>query len=174
MDIKKMIQGVIDQKSQGMDTEKRIETDNLRIQGNIMCWGGKMVQLSNVSYLSTRRIVPEEFPKPTILIGIVSLFFLKSMIAVTLILWIAVGIWVYSWHKKKVVDEATRCLSIRTNSGDTFYILIMDEMFLNTILNVLEKIISDGGVGNQQVLINIQDSTITGNARVLEDLKIIS
>ncbi len=48
--------------------EKSIETPELLIKGNIMCWEGTMVQLSNISCISTMPLEQLEFPKYALLL----------------------------------------------------------------------------------------------------------
>lgn len=53
------------------------------------------------------------------------------------------------------------------NSGHTFQFTFNNKAFLLEVLKVLENIIVDGT--DSQVSINISNSTISGNARVLEN-----
>ena len=154
--------------------EKAIETEELKIQGNVMWWHGTMVQLSNVSCISARGLAVEPFPKYAI-VGIfiaLVLFSINALVAVILLC--AMGIWIYYWYQQKQVAESMTSLNILMNSGNTLQIIIRNKNFLQKVLTVLEKIMIDGGVGTQQIAINIKGCNISGNAKVLDDLKINS
>lgn len=63
-------------------------------------------------------------------------------------------------------------LCIAMNSGNDFQFIIDNKQFLNQVLKVLELIIIDGGVGQQNVTINIRGNKITGNVSALNDLRL--
>ena len=58
------------------------------------------------------------------------------------------------------------------NSGNSLQFLFTNQSFLVKVLHVLEQIIINGGVGKQNVVINIHGNTISGNANMLNDLKL--
>lgn len=152
-------------------SENSIETTQLLIKGNIICWSGSMIQLSNVSYISTSPIGALEFPSLLgllIIAGFICLF-IHPFAGLPLL---AIGFFLsYRWGIKNKERQEKTYLSIVTNSGDNFKIIIGDRKFLDKILKVLEQIIIEGGVGDQNVSINILGCNISGNANVLNDLK---
>ena len=156
-----------------MEKEKSIETKELLIKGNIMSWEGTMIQLSNVSCISTTPLVQIAFPIPSIallLIGLLALVF-KSWIVSIILLGIGIA-WIYNWYKTNAERKKNTILNIIMNSGNNLQFIINNRNFLNKVLKVLEQIIIDGGVGKQNVSINIQGCRITGNAKVLNDLNL--
>ena len=58
------------------------------------------------------------------------------------------------------------------NSGNNLQFIIGNKSFLDKVLQVLEQIIINGGVGGQSVTINIRGNKISGNASVLNDLNL--
>lgn len=69
-----------------MTMKKSIETNTLKIKGNIMCWDDTMVQLSNVSCISTSPLEQNAFPKYSILMIIVAILLFGRNILVSIIL----------------------------------------------------------------------------------------
>ena len=55
-----------------MEKEKSIETEQLLIKRNIMSWEDTMIQLSNVSVISTSQLEPLKFPRIILLTLIAS------------------------------------------------------------------------------------------------------
>ena len=76
------------------------------------------------------------------------------------------------WYSINEVRKSQTILNICMNSGNNLCILFSNGSFLKDVLNVLEEIIIDGGVGEQNVDINIHNCKISGNAHVLDNLNI--
>lgn len=152
-----------------MEKEKSIETPELLIKGNIMRWDGTMIQLANISCISTTALDQIEFPKLSILLLAVGLLFFKLNALVGLILLASGAVLVYQWYNTNEKRKTECVLNITMNSGNNLRFLIKDMGFLQNILNVLEQIILKGGIGNQSIVINIKDSTIGGNTNILND-----
>lgn len=155
-----------------MEKEKSIETSKLLIKGNIMCWDGTMIQLSNVSCISTTALEQTEFPKLSLLLILAGCLFLKSSVLLALLLVAAGGAWIYYWYYINEKRKSNTILNIIMNSGNNLCFVISEKSFLNQILRVLEQIIIEGGVGNQNVSIDMRGCRISGDARVLNDLNI--
>ena len=134
----------------GKKKEKSIETPELLIKGNIISWEGTMIQLSNVSCISTSPLELMEFPK-------LALLFLLG------------GLMSFRINEKRKSDTI---LNILMNSGNSLCFLVNNKKFLNEILEILKQIIIEGGVGKQNVSINLKGCKITGNAKVLNDFDI--
>lgn len=149
-----------------------IETPQLLIKGNIMSWKGTMIQLSNVSCISTSPLAQMVFPIYSIVLLLIGLLMLKISLIVGIISLGLGGAWIYFWYKDNEERKRNTILNIVMNSGNNLQFIINNGDFLNKVLNVLEQIIIDGGVGKQDVTINIQGCKITGNAKVLNDLNL--
>lgn len=155
-----------------MEKEKSIETSNLLIKGNIMCWEGTMIQLSNVSCISTTPLEQKEFPKLSMLLILVGCTFLTVNGFLALLLVAAGGAWIYYWYYTNEKRKSNTVLNIILNSGNNLCFVISEKSFLNQILHVLEQIIIEGGVGKQSVSIDMRGCKISGSANVLNDLNI--
>lgn len=156
-----------------MSKEKTIETSKLIVKGNIIYWAKTMIQISNISYISTVPLEQLGFPKIALLLfGIAILAFSGRRPGVGVILLLCGATWIFIWYYKNEERKNEAILCIAVNSGNLFRIYIDDKDFLNEVLQVLEQIIAEGSIGQQKVSININDCTITGNAKVLNDLNI--
>lgn len=149
-----------------------IDTPRLFVKGNIMCWDGMMIQLSNVSCISTMSLVRSPFPLYSIALLLIGLFAFKINIFFAILLLAAGAFWIYIWYQTNEERKRNTILNIVLNSGNQLQFTINNKEFLNNVLKVLEQIIIDGGVGKQDVSINIQGCQITGNASVLNDLNL--
>lgn len=153
--------------------EKSIKTPELKVEGNIMSWEGMMIQLSNVSCISTAPLEQLAFPVLSILLVLLGTLGLKENPAIGILLLAAGGIWVYAWYYFNEKRKMSTILSIAMNSGNSLQFLINNKIFLEKVLQVLEQIIINGGVGNQNVTINIRGNKFSGNAQVLNDLDLL-
>ena len=158
----------------GIDSSPKIviKTPQLLVKGNIMIWKGTMIQLSNVSCISTMPLVHNAFPLFSIVFLLMGLLLLGYNLIVSIILFGIGAVCIYNWDKTNEQRKKNTILNIVMNSGSNFQIVINNRDFLVKVLKVLEAIIIDGGVGKQDVSINIQGCSITGNARVLNDLNL--
>jgi len=158
----------------GKETSQQlvIDTPWLLVKGNIMSWDGTMIQLSNVSCISTAPLVQVAFPLFSIAFLLMGLLTLKYNLIVSIILLGLGGVLIYNWYKTNEERKKNTILNIVMNSGNSLQFVINNRNFLDKVLKVLEQIIIDGGVGNQNVSINIQGCRITGNAKVLNDLNL--
>lgn len=158
----------------GKDASKQmvIETPELLVKGNIMSWYRTMIQLSNVSCISTRPLTTKEFPIPSIVLLLIGVLLFKSYFIVSIICLIIGIAWIYKWYETNEELKNNTVLNIIMNSGNNLQFVINNRDFLDKVLKVLEQIIINGGVGKQNITINIRGCEITGNAKVLNDLNI--
>lgn len=158
----------------GKDNSKQlvIDTPRLLVKGNIMCWDGTMIQLSNVSCISTTPLVQAAFPLFSIALLLLGILLFKYNWMMSIILLGAGCVWIYNWYRINEERKKNTILNIVMNSGNCLQFMINNKNFLDKVLKVLEEIIIDGGVGKQDVSINIKGCQITGNARVLNDFNL--
>lgn len=149
-----------------------IDTPQLFVKGNIMSWDGTMIQLSNISCISTMPLVQPAFPLTSIGLILIGFIAFKFNVFFALLLLCVGAFWIYSWYVENERRKQNTILNIVMNSGNHLQFIVRDKSFLNKILKVLELIIIDGGVGKQNVSINIQGCQITGNAKVLSDFNL--
>lgn len=153
-----------------MEKEKSIETEQLLIKGNIMSWEDTMIQLSNVSFISTSPLEPLKFPRIILLTLIASFVMMKFNAGIgVLLLMVCMG-WSYFWYDENQSRDSKKVLKIVMNSGYSLCIIFANQSFLQTVLQVLKQIFIEGGVGEQNVMIDLRNAKISGNANVLNHL----
>lgn len=153
--------------------EKSIETPELKVKGNIMSWDGMMIQLSNVSSVSTAPLDQLAFPMLSVLLIFVGIVGLKQELFFGVLLLVLGGAWIYGWYYINNKRKLNTILSIVMNSGSNLQFVISNKNFLDKVLQVLELIIIEGDIGKQNITINIKGNTISGNAKVLNDLNML-
>lgn len=154
------------------EKEKSIETSQLKITGNIMTWEDTMIQLANVSSISTTPLVLRGFPWWTLFIFIIG-FILKKNSGFLMFLCFVIGaagiIW---WYVINETRKESINLNLMLNSGYCFSIQFKDRTFVNKVLEVLKCIIKDGGIGQNNITINVSGNNFSGNADILNRLNI--
>lgn len=159
-----------------MDKEKSIVTNELVIEGNILICTDSIVQISNISSISTYSFNKEPFPKLVLLVFLATFYAFNYSMTMAVVLFI-VGIgWLLYWNNKNKELEKKRSLNIVMNSGNSLSIVVNDEEFLQKIIKVLGAIITKGGVGNKTVNISLDNNEFNvsgdGNANILNNLHI--
>ena len=155
-----------------MQKEKSIETAQLLIKGNIISCDGMLIQLSNISCISTIALEQLAFPALSIVILLLGFFMLTQKVIVGILLLMVGAAWIYGGYYINNQRKLKKILNIVMNSGNSLQFLFTNQSFLVKVLHVLEQIIINGGVGKQNVVINIHGNTISGNANMLNDLKL--
>lgn len=112
-----------------MDTKNSIQTKKLLVKGNIMSWDNTMIQLANVSCLSTTPLEEIPFPKYSILLILVGLVMFKINVLVSLLALAAAGGWIYTWYNTNRKRSLQTVMSINMNSGMNFNLLFGDKGF---------------------------------------------
>lgn len=151
--------------------EKFIETPSLLIRKNIMTWDSTMIQLSNVSCISAADITTIPFPILAAILILVAVFLFERNTLLACVLIAVGGAWLYFWYKENEKRKQGAILTIRMNSGHNLHFTFENKQFLLQVLQVMERIITDGN-DSSQVSINITDCTISDNARILDNLSI--
>lgn len=154
------------------NNEKSIETELLTIKGNIMSWEGMMIQLSNVSCISTSDISLLPFPLASLFFVFAGIFLLRISVVWSLIFVFVGAVLIYQWYQENRKRKLRTNLNIIMNSGNNLSFVVGNKKFLKEMLIVLKKIIINGGVGNQSVLIDIKGCNISDNAHFLDNLNI--
>lgn len=157
--------------------DKYIKTESFQITKNVLMWNDSMIQLSNVSLITTAPLPAIWFPWYPLaaLLFYLGLTNLSKRghfsFAACLILLVGAAIGYWQYQKNENRKKAT-VLTLQMNSGMGYQFLIKEKEVMEKIRIVLEKIIADGGIGERSVSINIQDCTITDHASVLDGVKI--
>lgn len=151
---------------------REINTDSLKIHGNCMEFLDVVIQLSNISLISTNSVIPTKFPTwsiGAIAIGLICLLLKAAPIVILgLILIGGGGGAIYLWYQQIQKEKELKKLVIATNSGQTFSILFYNGEFLKTVIGVLKEIIANPG-HLSDVTFNIKGNTFTRGSAVFHD-----
>ncbi len=150
--------------------EKAIETPTLLIKKNIMYWENTMIQLSNISCISTGNIASAPFPILAALFVLAGFWLFSKSAVLAIILCVIGGVWLLIWYFENESRREGAVLAIRMNSGQSLYFAFKRKDFLQSVLAVLERIIADGG--DRQVSINVENCTFSGDADILNGIRI--
>ena len=151
----------------GKSKEKTVETKNLRIQGHLLSWKGSVIQISNISLITTSDVRTAPFPLWAGVIILVGIALLREVWYVGLILFAISGTAIYFWYSSVQEAKTHKYLNILLNSGQTYSIMFQDEKFLKEVLRVFANIFEEGSAGNVNYNINIRDSVIDHNSSVV-------
>ncbi len=156
------------------ESEETIKVESLNITHNIMMWDQTMIQISNVSTITTKPRNPVSgYPVAAILffLGLLltQFYFTKVFGFILIAAGIGIALWCFAENAKR--QEQT-ILTIQMNSGANHYFMVENKNTLNPLLKVLAKIIADGGVGSRSVSIKMKDCTIQDNAQLFNGVNI--
>lgn len=153
---------------------REIETEFLKIHGNCMEFRNTIIQLSNVSLISSEEIASPKFPTWTILAIIAGLAMFAFSSTMMTVLGIAViayaGIIIYQWHSRTEETKEIKKLLIMTNSGNRFTIVFNNRAFLEHVIQVLTEVIANPD-HTSDVTINIKDNTFSDSASAIQSFE---
>ena len=142
--------------------DKKVETDFLIIEDNVMRWANTIIQISSIAFITTvkLKVSPIHFLSLAVLAyGIISkINYDEYALAFIIIgvLWIGLA----AGEKQKAI------LSISLNSGLTYNIMFYEKKFLRDVMKQLAALISKP-YAQHSLVINIKDSTFGGSASVV-------
>lgn len=150
----------------GGSTTQRINADYLYIEDNSLKWADTIIQISNISMISTSTIGTRPFPLLSILVFLIGIALVKITTGVGVLI-ILVGIaWIFIWYLQKEKDKETQLLKISLNSGITFTIVFYSKSFLAKVFATMSDLISEPQ-NKKSLTINIKDSTFSGSSAVI-------
>lgn len=135
-----------------------IDTEILKVTGNLISWKNTILQIINISMISTTDITKQPFPLWSLLLALIGIiaFSLNPFIAI-LLLAVSVG-WIYLWYKKRSESKKHKRLNIVLNSGSVFSLVFEDQEFLDKVISVLTEILSAQKT-DSNITFNIKNST---------------
>ncbi len=146
---------------------KVIETESFSIRGNIISWKETIIQISNISMISTSDMDKQRFPYYVILLLLASFWLMGDYAALgVILLLLCVGI-VALWIRKKRKLEAMKRLSFVLNSGGIFTLVFDNKKFLDETVDVLTELLTTSKRDVHKI-INIHNSTMQ-NCNVIRD-----
>lgn len=152
----------------GSQKGKTIETDGFTIQGHLLRWEDVVIQISNISLVSSRNVPTPKFPIWAAIVALLGLWlFTKNTLLALIVLGVgggAIVLWYMQYNRLK--DE--KCLHILLNSGDTFSLIARDVHFVEQVLGVFSKIFKDGDKAGTNYYIDMKNCKIANNSSVVQ------
>lgn len=155
-----------------MNLEKKIDTPQLLIKGNLIIWEKMMIQISSISYLSEAPMDKTPFPKWSLLPIIFGLYLFQTNLMVGFFI-ISIGLgWIAIWFLINKARQEKRILTIAMNNNERLYFLFKDKAFLHKTMMIIQAILINGGLGSKNVVINIRDNKFSGSSNILNGVQI--
>ena len=104
-----------------------------------MTWQGTMIQLANVSYITSTSQALMDFPLWAVGLLILGVVLAKLSGLIALLLIAAGVVWIYYWYQENEKRKKSIILTIIMNSGNKLQFLFNDKVFLNKVMDVLKK-----------------------------------
>lgn len=159
----------------GNQKTKVIETGNLTIKGHLLKWDDVIIQIRNISMITTSDMQTPAFPFAAILMVLFGLFLLTNEdtgIKVLGTVFIVIGaIVLYVWYNKVQTLKERKHLNIMLNSGFTYSIVFYKKEFLNEVMQVFSNILEETSEGNVNYNINLEKCEIKENASVVRNIR---
>ncbi len=143
----------------GNNKEKQVKTQRLSIVGHLLRWDDVVIQISNISLISTSNLQQTPMPFWAIILIVFGVVLLPIIWWASL-LCLALGILViWAWYKETKKTEKYKYLNIQLNSGRMFSLLFENQEFLNQVLDVFANIFEDDNdqAQNRDIRIDIQN-----------------
>lgn len=149
------------------DSNDIIDTDYLKIYGNVLEWGNTLIQISNIARISNIPLTDTPFPRWTVVFLLLGMGSLDFSLVLGLILLAIPTISIVLWNMENKKRRKHTSLNIYLNSGRILSILFADKSFLEEVLIVMKKLIADPSVKSSEIIINIKDNVLSGDSSII-------
>lgn len=147
--------------------EKKIKTTNLSITGNLLRWEDVVIQISNISIISSSDFQKTPFSIWNILLLIAGVAFLPIIWYVGLLCLAFGAFLIWAWYTETERTKNYKYLNIQLNSGRLFSLLFEDKTFLTQVLNVFATIFEDDDAAqNRNIYIDIASCRVEDRSSV--------
>lgn len=148
-----------------------IQTDNLNISGHLLRWEDVVIQISNISMISTAELQKVQFPFISVALIFIGLVLIKLNFLLTVIFIGIGGFLIYAWYSESQRTKDFKYLHIHLNSGRAFSILFENPVFLNRVLNIFAEIFEDGGqIVSGDIHIDIRNCNVDNNSSIINTI----
>lgn len=125
--------------------ENNIVTEQLEIQGNLLRWEGTIIQISNISLITTSNLSTPRFPLWSLLLALAGIVAIaEESLLLGLFLIVVTSAIGYLWYSDYQYAKSGKFLNLLLNSGHTYSIVFHDKKFLRKVLGVFSSIMIDG------------------------------
>lgn len=150
--------------------DKKVETDVLVIEDNILRWANTIIQISNIAFITSFGEAKKPFPFLSIIPLALGIYILVEGSKFGLVFLAGVTLWIVFWFIGNQKADEKAILSISLNSGMTYSILFNDKKFLRDVMKQLASLISQP-FSHKNFTINIKDSTFKNGSSVIQNLR---
>ena len=142
-----------------------INTDILKVKGDLICWENTMIQISNISMITTTDVAGLPFPVLSIFIIIAGFLFASESIMIAVVCWIISIAWIMFWYNQCQKRSQIKKLNFVLNSGGTYTLVFNDKNFLNEVSSVLMKILANKD-RKANITFNIKNNTFRDDSKM--------
>lgn len=152
--------------------QKMVKTKSLTIQGHLLKWENVVIQISNISLITSSDINAIKFPTWAAILSLLGIIMIFSeffaMLALLFLSMGIVGICTWVWYTQKL--KKYKYLNIQLNSGNTYSILFENENFLKEVIQVFDNIFKEGSKSGTNYYIDLNGCTIDNNSSVVNSI----
>ena len=142
-----------------------INTDFLKVKGDLICWENTMIQISNISMITTTEVAGLPFPVLSLLIICAGFAVASESIGVAMVCWIISAGWIMYWYKQCQERSSIKKLNFILNSGGMYTLIFNDKNFLNQVSSVLLEILVNKN-RKANITFNIKNNTFTDDSKM--------
>lgn len=155
----------------GRTTESIVETVRFQINGGVLKWDNVVVQIKNISYVTTMDVKSVQFPRWTLICELAGLLLLKVNVLMG-ILAIVIGLLcIWGWYHENEQRKKQKYLYIHMNSGRVFSILFSSSVFLDRALDVFSDVMENGNEAGNVYNFNLKDCKIDHESSLIGNMK---
>lgn len=150
------------------EKEKTMEVGNLYIKGQLLQWEDVIIQISNISLITTANVQPARFPLLSLLILLIGLLLFSSKILIASIVLLIGVAWIALWYQDYSQAKSQKFLRIYLNSGRAFSLLFKNETFLNRVMEIFANIFEEGNdYSHTNISIDIANCQVDNQSSII-------
>ncbi len=146
--------------------EKRVNTPSLSIVGRLLRWEDTIIQIDNISLISTADFQQTSFPLWSLVLILIGLLLIRYSVFVGLICLTGGGLAIWFWNAEVQKTQSYKYLNIQLNSGRVFSLLFESDVFLKQVLDVFANIFEDNDLTDKNIYIDIRNCRIDDHSNV--------
>lgn len=146
--------------------EKRVNTPSLSIVGRLLRWEDTIIQIDNISLISTTDFQQTSFPLWSLVLILIGLLLIRYSVFVGLICLAGAGLAIWFWNAEVQKTQSYKYLNIQLNSGRVFSLLFESDVFLKQVLDVFANIFEDNDLTDKNIYIDIRNCRIDDHSNV--------
>ncbi len=148
--------------------KKTIDTDFLKIKGNLVSWRDTIIQISNITMISTTDLTLLAFPLWSIVIIIVGIFGFELSTFFGFIAILMGIISIIIWSSKNQDLKSKKKLNFMLNSGQIFSLIFNDRYFLEKVVTVLTEVL-EADIHDSNITFNIKNNTFHEDSSIINN-----